>query len=76
MRHTKLVINVEIIKIHVSQILPYGRVTGNKEFTIDDLIGINRKFQKTNCQNLFGKDIIPKPTQPFFKSSYELHLTI
>ena len=29
-------INVEIIKVHVGQILPCGRVTGNKESTIDD----------------------------------------
>ena len=32
-------INVEIIKVHVDQILPCGRVTGKKEFTIDGLIG-------------------------------------
>ena len=30
-------INVEIIKVHADQILPCGRVTGNKEFTIGGL---------------------------------------
>ena len=30
-------INVEIIKVHSGQILPCGRVTGNKEFTIGGL---------------------------------------
>ena len=30
-------INVEIIKVHAGQILPCGRVTGNKEFTIGGL---------------------------------------
>ena len=30
-------INVEIMKVHAGQILPYERVTGNKEFTIGDL---------------------------------------
>ena len=30
-------INVEVIKVHAGQILPCGRVTGNKEFTIGDL---------------------------------------
>ena len=30
-------INVEIIKVHVGQILPCEQVTGNKEFTIGDL---------------------------------------
>ena len=35
-------INVEIIKVHVGQILPCGRVTGNKELTIGGLtIAIN-----------------------------------
>ena len=30
-----------------------------------------------HCQNFFsGKDITPKITQPFFKSSYELHVAI
>ena len=27
-------------------------------------------------QNFSGKDILPKTTQFFFKSSYELHLTL
>ena len=31
-------IKVEIIKVHAGQILPCGRVTGNKEFTIGGLI--------------------------------------
>ena len=30
-------INIEIIKVHAGQILPCGRVTGNKEFTIGGL---------------------------------------
>ena len=30
-------INVEIIKVHIAQSLPCGRVTGNKEFTIGGL---------------------------------------
>ena len=29
-----------------------------------------------HCQNFSGKDIMPKTTQPFFKSSYELPLTL
>ena len=38
-------INVEIIKVHARQILPCGRVTGNKEFTIGDLIEALHKNQ-------------------------------
>ena len=30
-------INVEIIKVHAGQIIPCGRVTGNKECTIGGL---------------------------------------
>ena len=32
--------NVEIIKVHAGQILPCGRVTGNKEFTIGGLMAL------------------------------------
>ena len=40
------VINVEIIKVHAGQILPCGRVTGNKEFTIG---GLNNEFNLFHC---------------------------
>ena len=39
-------INIEIIKVHAGQILPCGRVTGNKEFTIGGLIA---KFISVAC---------------------------
>ena len=41
-------INVEIIKVHAGQILPCGRVTGNKEFTIGDPINCHRLIQIAN----------------------------
>ena len=43
-RYAYLVTNVEMKKVHASQILPYGWVTGNKEFTIGGL-----RKEPTNC---------------------------
>ena len=43
-RHAYHMINVEIMKVHVGQILPRGRVTGNKKLRIGGLIVINNGF--------------------------------
>ena len=45
-------INVEIIKVHAGQILPCGRVTGNKEFTIGGLTVLTCSVDTLSLMNL------------------------